>query len=86
MGIICVACLEFTGLHKKRAPCFQVIGSDSIVVMLFVLAQVGLPSLHDNHACVVSWNEGALRGNCRRTHSKTSLSPVWAFLLCRNYL
>ena len=34
----------------------------------------------------VSWNQGALRGNYRQTHSKTFFSTVWGFLLCRNSL
>ena len=27
---------------------------------------VRLPSLHDYYACLVSWNKGALRGNCKQ--------------------
>ena len=38
------------------------------------------------YACMVSWNQGALGENCRHPHSKTSFSPVWGFLLCRNSL
>ena len=54
--------------------------------LLYVLVLVRLPSLHDNYASVVSWNNGALQRNCRRIHSKTSFSPVRSFLLCRNSL
>ena len=54
--------------------------------LLYMLVLVKLPSLHDNYAYMVSWNKGALRGNCRQIHSKTSFSPVWRFLLCRNSL
>ena len=52
--------------------------------LLYMLVLVRLPSLHDNYAFLVSWNKGALRGNCRQIHSKTSFPPVWVFLLCRN--
>ena len=44
------------GVHwlAQRCPsCFQVIGSDSIVVMLYMLALAGLPSLHGYCACMV---------------------------------
>ena len=44
-----------------------------------MLVLVRLPSLHDNYAYMVSRNNGALMGNCRRIHSKTSFSPVWVF-------
>ena len=51
-----------------------------------MLVLVRLSSLHDNHAFLVSWDNGALRGDCRRTHGKTSFSPFSGFLLCRNSL
>ena len=51
---------------------------------MYMLVLVRLPSLHDDYACMVSGNDGALRGNCRQTYYKTSFPPAWGFLLCRN--
>ena len=79
------------GVHQITRKCATI--HDGIMCstgycwkLLYMLVLVRLPSLHDNYACMVSWNKGALRGNCRQIHSKTSFSPVWGFLLCRNYL
>ena len=44
-----------------------------------MLVFVRLPSLHDNYAYMVSWNKGALHGNCRQIHSKTSFSLFGVF-------
>ena len=48
-----------------------------------MLALVRQPSLHGYYACMVFWNKGALRRNCRLTKSKTSFSPSWVFLCSR---
>ena len=42
-----------------------------------MLVFVRLPSLHDNFAFWVNWNKGALRGNCRQKHGKTSFFPIF---------
>ena len=34
--------------------------------LLYMFVLVRLPSLYDNYACLVSWNKGALRRNCRQ--------------------
>ena len=48
--------------------------------LLKMLVLVRLPSLHGNDAFLVSWNQGALRENCRQTCSKISFSPpFWVF-------
>ena len=44
----------------------------------------GQPSLHGYYACMVYWNEGALRRNCRLKQRETSFSPYWVFLISRN--
>ena len=49
-----------------------------------MLASVGRPSLHGYYACMVYWNKGALRRNCRQKQYKTSFSPSWVFLFRRN--
>ena len=49
-----------------------------------MLALVGQPSLHGYYACMVYWNKGALRRNCRQKQYKTSFSPFWVFLFSRN--
>ena len=49
----------------------------------YVLALVGQPSLHGYYACMVFWDKGALRRNCRPKKSKTSFSPSWVFLYSR---
>ena len=79
------------GVHQITGKCTTI--RDGIICstgccwkLLYMLVLVRLPSLHDNYAYTVSWNEGALWGTCRQTHSKTSFSPVWGFLLCRNSL
>ena len=48
----------------------------------FLLVSVRLPSPQDNYASLVSWNKGALQGNRRQTHSKTSfpLCGVFSFV------
>ena len=59
---------------QNCSSCFQVI-VDSIVVMLYVLAFAGLPSLQGENACMVLWIKGACWGNCRQKVRKTSFSP-----------
>ena len=49
-----------------------------------MLASVGQPSLHGYYACMVFWNQGAPRRNCRQTNHETSFSPLWVFLFSRN--
>ena len=49
-----------------------------------MLALVGQPSLHGYYACMVYWNKGAPRRNCRQKQNKTSFSPFWIFLFSRN--
>ena len=49
----------------------------------YVLTLVGQPSLHGYYACMVYWNKGALRRNCRLKKCKTSFSPFWVFLYSR---
>ena len=44
----------------------------------------GQPSLHSFHACMVYWNKGALRRNCRQKYGETSFSPSRVFLFSRN--
>ena len=48
------------------------------------LASAGQPSLHGFYACVVYWDKGAPRRNCRQKQYKTSFSPFWVFLFSRN--
>ena len=50
----------------------------------YMLALAGQPSLHGYYACMVYWNKGALRRNCRQKQYKTSFSPFWVFLFSRN--
>ena len=49
-----------------------------------MLASVGQPSLHGYYACLVYWNKGALRRNCRLKQRETSFSPYGVFLFSRN--
>ena len=49
-----------------------------------MLALVGQPSLHGYYACMVYWNQGAPRRNCRQKQNKTSFSPFLVFLFSRN--
>ena len=49
-----------------------------------MLALVGQPSLRGHYACMVYWNQGAPRRNCRQTQNKTSFSPFLVFLFSRN--
>ena len=49
-----------------------------------MLASAGQPSLHGNDACMVYWNKGALRRNCRLKQRETSFYPCWFFLFSRN--
>ena len=44
-----------------------------------MLALVGQPSLHGYYACMVYWNKGALRRNCRQKQYKTFFSPFFGF-------
>ena len=50
----------------------------------YMLALVGQPSLHGYYACMVYWNQGAPRRNCRQKRNKTSFSPFLVFLFSRN--
>ena len=45
----------------------------------YMLASVGQPSLHGYYACMVYWNKGALRRNCRLKQRETSFSLYWVF-------
>ena len=54
------------------------------ILMLFVLASVGQPSLHGYYACVVFWVKGALRRICRQQYGETVFSPLGVFLFSRN--
>ena len=79
------------GIHQITGKCAIIDGVIRCCAgycwkLLHVHVLVRLPSLHDNHACMVNWNKGALWGNCRQIHGKTSFHPVWGFLLCRNSL
>ena len=47
---------------------------------LYMLALVGWPSLHSYYACMVYWNKGAPRRNCRQKYGETSFSPNKVFL------
>ena len=49
-----------------------------------MLASVGQPSLHGENQCVVYWNKGTLRRNCRQKYGETFFSPSWVFLSSRN--
>ena len=49
-----------------------------------MLASAGQPSLQGYYACMVHWNKGALRRNCRLKQRKTSFSPFLVFLFSRN--
>ena len=46
-----------------------------------MLALVGQPSLHGYYACMVYWNKGALRRNCKQKQYKTSFSLFGFFCL-----
>ena len=48
-----------------------------------MLAFVGQPSLRGYYACMIFWDKGALRRNCRPKKCKTSFSPSWVFLKSR---
>ena len=50
----------------------------------YMLALMGRPSLHGDHACMVYWIQGAPRRNCRQKYSETSFSPLRVFLISRN--
>ena len=50
----------------------------------YMLALAGQPSLHGYYACMVYWNQGAPRRNCRQKQNKTSFSPFLVFLFSRN--
>ena len=47
----------------------------------YMLALVGQPSLHGFDACMVYWNQGAPRRNCRQKQNKTSFSLFGFFCL-----
>ena len=59
---------------QKCAQFFQGSGSDPVVMMPYMLAFVGQPSLHGYYACVVCWSKGAFWRYCRRNLRKTSCS------------
>ena len=67
---IAYMCFGIRGYSVKREPC--------------VLALVGRPSLHGYYACMVYWNKGALRRNCRQKYGETSFSPSRVFLFSRD--
>ena len=48
-----------------------------------MLALVGRPSLHGSDACMICWNKGALRRNCRQKYCKTSFPLSRVFLFSR---
>ena len=50
----------------------------------YMLALAGQPSLHGYNACMVYWNKGALRRNCRLKKCETSISLYWVYLFSRN--
>ena len=50
----------------------------------YMLALAGRPSLHGDYACMVYWNQGAPRRNCRQIYGETSFSPFRVFLISRN--
>ena len=50
----------------------------------YMLALVGQPSLRGYHACMVYWDNGAFRRNCRQKQCKTFFSPFLVFLFSRN--
>ena len=50
----------------------------------YTLVSAGQPSLHSFHACMVYWNKGALRRNCRQKYGETSFSLSRVFLFSRN--
>ena len=47
-------------------------------------ALAGQPSLHGYDACMVYWDNWAIRRNCREKHGETSFSPFSVFLFGRN--
>ena len=50
----------------------------------YMLASAGQPGLRGYNACMVYWNKGAFRRNCRQKQRETSFSPLWVFLFSRN--
>ena len=66
----------------------SILGSGYVFMMWkpYLLASAGQPGLHSYYACMVYWNKGALRRNCRLKQRETSFSPYWVFLLSRNSL
>ena len=48
-----------------------------------MLVSAGQPSLHGYDACMVYWNKGALRRNCRQKYFETSFFPYRVFLFSR---
>ena len=59
-GIICVACWEFTGLHRQHASHFFGDRREIIGIMPYTLAIVGQLGLHGYYACMVYWAKGSI--------------------------
>ena len=70
---------EFCWAAQKTAHQIFVRVCGFYVFKLCMLALVGRPSLRSYDACVVYWNKGALRRNCRQIQRETSFSPLWVF-------
>ena len=74
---------EYLKVHRTADKYFRI----CVRFMMWkpsLLASVGQPSLHGYYACMVYWNKGALRRNCRLKQHETSFSPFWVFLFSRN--
>ena len=71
---------------KIRKTIYQIlwIFEGFLVWKPYMLALAGQPSLHGFYACMVCWNKGAFRRNCRQKKCETSVSPYWVFLFSRN--
>ena len=78
-GIIFVTSGETAGARHLNEG-----GSNSINGKPYMLALPGQPSLRGYYACMVCWNEGALRRNCMQKHGETPFSPLRVFLFSRN--
>ena len=66
---------------QKCALSVREVGSNSTVVMLYVLALVGPPILHGYDACMVLRTKGASWRNCREKLRKTSFFFNFVFSL-----
>ena len=49
-------------------------------------ALAGQPSLHGCYACIVYWNKGALRRNCRQKHGETFFFSFKGFSVKSEFL